>query len=132
MSRFGRIIIATSIACALAVVAPAGVAAKGQAKGAKKTTPSRSLTGCVQKGDEPNTFKITNIEGKGAPKTAEVVETASGVNLAPHVGHKVTVTGTRLSTAAASKAEGAKNTKEERGEYHMRADGLTMISTTCP
>ena len=132
MSRCVRVIIAASIACGLALAVPTGVAAKGQKGKKAASSSSRSFTGCVEKGDEPNTFKITNITGKGAPKTAEVVETASGVNLAPHVGHKVTVTGTRLSTAAAAKAEGAKNSKEERGEYHMRADGMTMVSTTCP
>jgi hypothetical protein len=71
------------------------------------------------------------VQGRG-PKTAEIVETASGVDLASHVGHKVTVTGTTVSAPAAAKAEGAKGAKVEQGEVHMRADALKMISPTCP
>jgi hypothetical protein len=128
MTRLGRFSVAALVACGIAA-APAGAAAKGQ-----KKTRTHEMTGCLQKGDEANTFKLTNVEGKG-PKTVEIVETASGINLAPHVGHKVAITGTTVGAREAAKAEGTAGTKgakkEERGEYHMKADAVKMISTTC-
>ena len=102
--------------------------AKGQKKAAGS---SHSMTGCLQKGDEANTFKLTSVEGSG-PKTVEIVGMASGVDLAPHVGHKVTITGTTVGAKAAAKAEGTKGTKEERGEHHMRVTAVKMVSATCP
>ncbi len=121
----------------LSVVALFGfmLAAAPEAKGQKKKAAGgapHSMTGCLQKG-EGNTFTLTNVEGSG-PKTVEVVGMASGVNLAPHVGHKVEITGTTVGMKAAAKAEGAKGSekKEERGEHHMRVTALKMISATCP
>ena len=130
MTRLVRIVITAALAFGLAGTASTGAAAKAQAKAQKKTV-SQGVTGCLQKGDEPNTFKLSNVTGKRS-KTVEIAEIASGVNLTPHIGHKVTVTGPAVSARAAAKAEGAKGTKEERGERHIRADAVTMISATCP
>ena len=89
------------------------------------------MTGCLQKG-EGNTFTLTNVEGTG-PKTVEIVGTASGVNLTPHVGHKIEITGAAVSAARAAKAEGGKkNMKEEKAEHHMRVESMKMIGTSCP
>ena len=123
---FGLII---AIAVAVAVAAPASAGAKGQKKARAGGT--HSMTGCLQKGDEANTFKLTSVEGSG-PKTVEIVGMASGVDLGPHIGHKVTLTGTTVGRKAAAKAEGTKGTKEERGEHHMRVSAVKMVSTTCP
>jgi len=117
---------------AIAVVGLTALPAAGAAKGQKKTAGgTHSMTGCLQKGDEANTFKLTNVEGSG-PKTVEIVGMASGVDLGPHIGHKVTLTGTTVGRKAAAKAEGTKGTKEERGEHHMRVSAVKMVSTTCP
>ena len=40
---------------------------------AAKAGGAHSMTGCLAKGTEPNTWMLTNIEGKG-PKEAELVE----------------------------------------------------------
>jgi len=121
------------IAIAVAIAAPASAGAKGQKKARAGGT--HSMTGCLQKGTEGNTYTLTSVEGTG-PKTVELVQMASGVNLAPHVGHKVTITGTAVNTKTAAKAEGTtgkkEEKKEERGEHHMKVDAVKMVSTTCP
>src|SRR5437763_10703303 len=120
-------IVAIAVSVGFSVVSVTA-SAKGQKKAAGA---SHSMTGCLQKGDEANTFKLTSVEGSG-PKTVEIVGMASGVGLTPHVGHKVTITGTAVGAKAAAKAEGTKGTKEERGEHHMRVSAVKMVSTTCP
>jgi hypothetical protein len=115
---------ATAVAVALVVAAPQQSLAKG-AKGAAK---ARSVTGCLQKSSEPNAWTLTET-GKGK-RTVEIVETAPGVNLAAHVGHKVTITGTNLSTKAAAAAEHTTAAKEA-GERHMRANAVTMLAASC-
>ena len=115
---------ATAVAVALVIAAPQQSLAKG-AKGAAK---ARSVTGCLQKSSEPNAWTLTET-GKGK-RTVEIVETAPGVNLAAHVGHKVTITGTNLSTKAAAAAEHTTAAKEA-GERHMRANAVTMLAASC-
>jgi hypothetical protein len=83
-----------------------------------------SMTGCVAIGAEPNTYLITNVEGTG-PKTIGIV--SSTANLAPHVGHKIQVTGTAVP---AKEAETDKNVP--KAEHYMRLTAIKMISTTCP
>jgi hypothetical protein len=126
MKRFGVCLcVAAGLAFALAPAA--------DAKGQKKKGPAaHSMTGCLQKG-EGNMFTLSNVEGSG-PKTVEIVGTAAGVNLAPHVGHKIEITGTAVAAKQAAKAEGAKGKekKEERGEHHMRVQAVKMIAASCP
>jgi hypothetical protein len=83
-----------------------------------------SMTGCLQKGAELDTYLITDVEGKG-PKTIGVV--SSSANLAPHVGHKIEVTGTAVP---AKEAEADKNVP--KAEHYMKLTAIKMISTTCP
>ena len=123
------------ICLSLAAVLALAFAATPEAKGQKKKGQAgkvHSMTGCLQKG-EGNTFTLTNVEGSG-PKTVEIVGVASGVNLSPHVGHRVEVTGMAVGAKAAARAEGAKGKekKEERGEHHMNAQSVKMIAASCP
>ena len=74
-----------------------------------------SMTGCLQKGTEANTFKLTDLE-KG-PKTVEIPETTA--KLDPHVGHKVEVTGTAT-------------TGKDPKAHTMKITGVKMLSATCP
>jgi hypothetical protein len=92
----------------------------GQAQAPKE----HSMTGCVEKGAEPDTYLITNVEGNG-PKTIGVV--SSTANLAPHVGHKIQVTGTAVP---AKDAEAEKDVP--KAEHYMRLTAIKMVSTTCP
>jgi hypothetical protein len=90
----------------------------------KKAPREHSMTGCLQKGTQPDSYMLTDVEGNG-PKTIGVV--SSTANLAPHVGHKIEVTGVAVP---ASEAEAEKNVP--KAEHYMRLSGIKMVSTTCP
>jgi hypothetical protein len=131
-----RILIGTLvISCALAMAA--GAATKAGYHAAK------SLTGCLEKGDEANTFKLTHVTGGGE---WELVGAPAALKMSEHVGHKVEVSGTSVSAATAEKAEhahgmGAKTEtkaeekmekKDEKGEHHLKVAALKHIAPTCP
>jgi hypothetical protein len=103
------------VAAASTDAAQAGQA--GQAQEGQKPKP-HDMTGCLAKGDTATTWRLTNVEG-GKVKQVEIGETAADLKLAPHVGHKVTITGTGL-------------TGKPAGEHHMRVDAVKMVSATCP
>ena len=73
-----------------------------------------SMTGCLAKGDDAGTFKLTNLD-KG-PKEVVIAETTA--NLAPHLGHKVEITGVAVP--------GKDKT------HTMKVTAVKMISATCP
>src|ERR1017187_2426570 len=50
-----------------------------------------TMTGCLAKGDAPGSYQLTNVD-----KVKSVGIVSSTVNLAPHVGHKVDLTGTAV------------------------------------
>ena len=130
-------LVATAVAVTFAAARPQAAAESQHKKGAAAHT----MTGCLQKGTEANTYVLSNVD-KG-PKTVEIIGAASGVDLNAHVGHKVTLTGTSVGEKAAAKAEAKaegkgtskeavkKEMKEEAGEHHMKVTGLKMVSTTC-
>ena len=93
----------------------------------EKKPPSKehSMTGCLQKGSTAETFVITNSEPKG-PKLIGIVE--SKENLAPHVGHKITITGVDVP---AKEAESGK-TKPDKADHYMKVSAIKMVATTCP
>jgi lipid-binding SYLF domain-containing protein len=111
--------------------------AKGQAVAAGKAEANqkprghtKTVTGCLQKGDEPGEFSIVSEDGKiwGLRSIS--------VKLDQHVGHQVTVTG---SAARETKAEENKEQKEGRVEKasskeeygDLRVTTLKMVSDTC-
>jgi hypothetical protein len=83
----------------------------GHAQGTPK---EHSMTGCLASGDDAGTFKLTNLE-KG-PKEVVIAQTTA--DLAPHLGHKVEITGV---------------TVPGKDKIHtMKVTAVKMISTTCP
>ena len=82
-----------------------------------------SMTGCLAKGAEAGTYQLTDLE-KG-PKSVGVV--SSTANLAPHVGHKVELTGT-----AVPNAEAEADSKVPKSPHYMKITGVKMIAPTCP
>jgi hypothetical protein len=112
----------------------AQVAQEKPEKKAGKPAHTRTVTGCLQKGDEPGEFSITTEDGK-----TWGLRSAS-VKLDQHLGHKVIVTG---STAHESKAEKAAEKAEEKKEGQVeKASGkeeyadldvtsLKMVSDSC-
>jgi hypothetical protein len=73
-----------------------------------------SMTGCLAKGDDAGSFKLTDLE-KG-PKEVVIAETTA--NLTPHLGHKVEITG--VAVPGKDKA------------HTMKVTAVKMISSTCP
>jgi hypothetical protein len=73
-----------------------------------------SMSGCLAKGAD-GSYMLTNLE-KG-PK--EVIIAESTANLAPHVGHKVEITGVKVD---------GKDPKA----HTMKISAVKMIAATCP
>jgi hypothetical protein len=98
-----------------------------QEKQEKSASKTMAVTGCLQKGDQPDQFSITGEDGKSWDLRS------STVKLADHVGHQVTVTGslTREAKAEEKKEGQVQNAgqKEELGE--LRVTSLKMISQSC-
>jgi len=95
---------------------------------AQNAPKEHSMTGCLKKGDAPNSYMVTDVEpmanGKG-PKTIGIV--SSEANLAPHVSHKIEVTGVAVP---ASEAEADKNVP--KAEHYMKLSSIKMLSPNCP
>ena len=110
-----------AVACAL-VLAPS---AQAQEPAAAKAAPKEhSMTGCLKKGTEPDTYLITDVEGSG-PKSVGIV--SSTAKLAPHVGHKMEITGTPVSTA-----EAEADKKVPKAPHYMKVTAVKMVAATCP
>ena len=107
-------------------------AAAAQEKQDKKPmSHTKTVTGCLQKGDEPGEFSITGADGKTWGLRS------SNVKLEQHVGHQVTVTGSahRESKAhekAEEKKEGQVENAAGKEEYgDLQVTNLKMVSETC-
>jgi hypothetical protein len=97
--------------------------ASAQEKPAGKTT----VTGCLQKGDEPGEFSITGEDGKTYGLRSK------SVKLSEHLGHKVTITGTlKAESAEKEKGEAQEYGKKEATEAgDIRVTDLKMVSSKC-
>jgi hypothetical protein len=93
----------------------------------KSMSSKTSVTGCLQKGDEPGEYSITGEDGKTYGLRSKTVK------LSPHVGHKVTVTGTlRPESAEKEKGEAKEHEKNEAMEAgDIRVTSLKMVSEKC-
>ena len=122
--KFGLVLIALFVLVSLA----------GSATASDKATHKkvRTLTGCLQKGDDPKEFNFAANNGS----TWEVKSDA--VDLAPHVGHTVTLTGVVSNARAHAMKE---DVKEEAKEHGIKKDSkesgdltvtnVTMVSASC-
>jgi hypothetical protein len=96
---------------ALSLALAFGVADRAHAQDMPK---EHSMTGCLAKGDDAGTFKLTDLAQ--GPKVVVISETTA--DLAPHLGHKVTITGVAVPG---------------KGQAHtMKVTAVKMISATCP
>jgi hypothetical protein len=110
-----------SIMAALIVLCAVALTAAARPQDAPK---EHSMTGCLRAdGTAPKTYKLTDLD-KG-PKSVSIV--ATRVELAPHLGHKIEVTGTEVP---AKDAEWASNV--EKAPHYMKVSSVKMISATCP
>jgi hypothetical protein len=111
--------IALMAACALALSAVA-MAQEKPAMPAEHT-----MTGCLAKGADADTFIVNSTAEKG-PKTIGIV--SSKAALAGHVGHKIDITGVNVPKA---EAEAAKP-KPPAADHYMSLSAIKMVSATCP
>ena len=135
--------------CSLAVLAAFATVASAEAK---KAGTSKTLTGCLQKGAEANTFMLTNVTGGPAAtnKDWELIGAPAALKMSDHVGHKISVTGSVVGAGAAMKMEHKTTTtssddaapktkvettstmKEESMERHLQVRSMKHIAGTCP
>lgn len=127
----------TNVKIATAVIALfmfAGAAGLAIAQDTTKTThkKTRTLTGCLQQGEDANEY---NLAAKGGG-TWEIK--SDSVRLGNHVGHTVTVTGVVSNAKLHGMKEDAKGEMKEHGmaehakeHGHLIVTGLTMVSDTC-
>src|SRR5512146_2023199 len=125
-----RVLALTTVVLAFLGVTVGAFAQESQEKHEKAMAAGKqSVTGCLQKGDEPNEYSITGEDGKTYGLRSKAVD------LSKHVGHKVTVTGSmRAESAEHEKAEATENKKEkmesaEAGD--IRVSDLKMVSDKC-
>jgi hypothetical protein len=83
-----------------------------------------SMTGCLKAGPTSGSYMLTNLE-KG-PKMVGIV--SSTVDLAPHVGHKVELTGTAVPEDEATK----ENKDVPKAPHYMKVTAMKHISAACP
>lgn len=93
----------------------------------KSAGETKTVTGCLQKGDQPDQFSITAEDGKSWDLRSTTVK------LADHVGHQVTVTGSPTREAKAEeKKEGQVEKAAQKTELgELRVTSLKMVSQSC-
>src|SRR5712671_5620040 len=118
----------------LALFMFAGATGLAAAQDTKKTThkKTRTLTGCLQKGDDANEYNLTTKGGA----TWEIK--SDSVKLDDHVGHTVAVTGVVSHHKAHAMKEDVKAEMKEHGmdkdakeHGHVTVTALKMVSDTC-
>jgi hypothetical protein len=123
--------IVTGIIALFMFVGTAGLAA---ARDTTKTThkKTRTLTGCLQKGEDANEY---NFAAKGGG-TWEIK--SDTVKLDEHVGHTVKIVGVVSNATAHGMKEDMKEEMKEHGmnkhtseRGHMTVTHLTMVGDTC-
>jgi|HubBroStandDraft_6_1064221.scaffolds.fasta_scaffold1492356_1 hypothetical protein len=116
---------------ALVVISFVGVS---RAQEPKKTTHQkvRTITGCLQTGDDANEFKLTGQDGGKWDVKSD------NVKLAPHSGHTVTVTAVVSNASAHGAKEDIKDEAKEHGVAKnstetgdLTVTTLKMVSKSC-
>lgn len=129
MYRHYRIAFSLAAALLLAGALPASAVTT-----ADKNT-ADSATGCLQKGDKPDTFKLVGKDGK----TWDVW--SKKISLAGHVGHTVTLTGDvtkggmskmkDTSMTGMSMGDSSKMSGMSMSSGSMNVQTMAMVSATC-
>jgi ABC-type sugar transport system substrate-binding protein len=118
----------------LALLMFTGTAWLATAQETTKTTSkkTRTVTGCLQKGDEANEYKLTTAKGG----TWEIK--SDTLKLGEHVGHTVTITGVVSNATLHGAKEDVKAEAKEHGidkdsteHGHMTVTHLKMASESC-
>ena len=127
MHRSYRIALSLAVTLLLAGALPASAVTTSRGHAAD------SATGCLQKGDKPDTFKLVGKDGK----TWDVW--SKKVSLAGHVGHTVTLTGDvtkgdmsgMKDTSMSKMGDSSKMSGMSMSSGSMNVASMTMVSATC-
>ena len=94
----------------------------------KSHAKSRSITGCLQNGDNSKEYKLIAKNGGRWDLKSD------SVNMSEHVGHMVKVTGVVSNSTAHNLKEDVKGgvEKDPKETGDMTVTNLTMVSTSCP
>jgi hypothetical protein len=102
----------------------------GAAQGSNdKGSDTQTVTGCLQKGNESGGFFIISTEDKHWELYPD-----SGVSLADHVGHTVTVTGTVAHRTPEQEEKSQPHEKKETGDMphaDLQVSSVKDVSDTC-
>jgi hypothetical protein len=118
----------------LALFMFAATAGLATAQDTTKTThkKTRTLTGCLQRGDDANEYRLTTAKGG----TWEIK--SDSLKLGDHVGHTVTIIGVVSNATLHGAKEDAKAEAKEHGvdkdsteHGHMTVTDLKMVSDSC-
>jgi hypothetical protein len=115
----------------LALFVFAGMAAaQDKTKNTHKKT--RTLTGCLQKGNDADEYSLTTSKGSNWELRSD------SLRLGDHIGHEVTITGVVSNAKMHGMKEDAKAEAKEHGidkdskeHGHVTVTNLTMVSDTC-
>lgn len=134
---YRRIRIAFAVAATLIVAGAlsASAAVRGSASANRlMRAEADSATGCLQKGDKPNTFKLVAKDGKSWNVTS------TKLSLAGHVGHTVTLSGDTMK-GQMSNMKDTSMSNMKMGDSSMsgmgssagtlNATSMKMVSATC-
>jgi hypothetical protein len=125
---FAFALLASAVSLAQDAAQPSTAAASAQASpDTKAAKPPKTVSGCLQKGDQPGEITLTAADGKIYDLRSDTVK------FDEHVGHQVTVTGT---VTHEMKAEGKKDGQMQNasGKDQIRNLSVTdvkMVSETC-
>jgi len=94
----------------------------------KSHAKSRSITGCLQNGDNSKEYKLIAKDG------ARWDLKSDSVNMSEHVGHMVKVTGVVSNATAHNMKEDIKQGvgKDSNETGDLTVTNLKMVSTSCP
>jgi len=98
---------------ALVVAFVIGFGPLAEAQAQAQAPAEHAMTGCLRAGAEAGKFRLTDLAQ--GPMTVEIAETTA--NLAPHVGHKIEITGTRIAEAPG---------------HTMKVTAMKMVAAACP
>ena len=119
-----KIKIAVLLSVCLLLTVVGQLVAQDDAKTAAKT---RTISGCLSKGDDKGEYHITASDGSRWDVKSD------NVNLAEHVGHSVKATGVVSNATAHGVKEAVKTGVDSKSKEtgDIRVTELTMVSDSC-
>jgi hypothetical protein len=116
----------------LVLACTASVWTLAQDSDAKSKGSTRTITGCLQKTDDANEFRLIGNDGSSWEVRSDTV------SLADHVGHTVSATGVVSNSTAHNMKEDTKDmahdagVKKNNSEHgHMKITDVQMVSHSC-